>query len=166
MVGVSSRKSFMLAALISGAMACGDPQSLPCEERDEVAAELPRVSLVIGEEVVSAEVADEEDERATAWAGRRCDLDALLWIPMAIEAPSVPLCGVEIAVDLAFVRDAQIIALEFDVAACHGTCEDCPNRGEGGPEVDAMLWFPAGQVDVALGDTIAGLDAVTLPTEP
>lgn len=145
-------------------LGCGDPKLLPCEERDDEAVELPRVPLVVAGEEISAEVADTESERATAWAGRTCELGGLVWVPEAVGPAAVTLCEVEIAVDLAFVRDGEVVALELDQAPCSSECEQCPRHGVGGPAVDAVVWLPAGEVEVAVGDAIEGLDAVALPS--
>ena len=148
------------------AAACGEPERLPCEEPSG-AAELDRVPLGVGDAEVSAEVALGDEARRSAWAGRRCDLDALLWVPDAVGAVAVELCEVEVAVDLAFLRQGEVVAVELERPPCDAPCEACPTYGDDGPStagVDAVLWFPAGQVDVAVGDFVTGLDAVALPT--
>ena len=146
------------------AAACGGVESLPCEEPPGAAPELDRVPLMIGEVEISTEVALGEDARSSAWAGRRCDLDALLWVPDAVGPAAVELCEVEVAVDLAFVREGEVVALEPERPPCASPCEACPAYGEDGPAVDAVLWLPTGQVDVAVGDSVSGLEAVALPT--
>jgi uncharacterized membrane protein (UPF0127 family) len=143
---------------------CGDPESLPCEEPVEASPELDRVPLMVGAAEVSAEVALGEQARRSAWAGRRCDLDALLWVPETVGPAAVELCEVGVAVDLAFVRQGEVVALELERPPCDPPCEACPAHGEDGPAVDAVLWFPAGQVEVAVGDSVTGLEAVALPT--
>lgn len=143
--------------------ACGE-ESLPCEEPAGAGPELERVSLMVRSTEVSAEVAMGE-ARSSAWAGRRCELDALLWVPDAVGPAAVTLCGVEVAVDLAFVRDGEVVAVALAQPPCEGPCDECPAYGEDGPGVDAVLWFPAGQVDVVEGDSVTGLEAVALPTE-
>lgn len=161
----SGRALLGLLALLSAA--CGEPEGLPCEEPPGAAAELDRVPLVVGEVEVSAEVALRDEERRSAWAGRRCDLDALLWVPDAVGAVAVELCEVEVAVDLAFLREGEVIAVELERPPCAAPCEACPTYGDPttvGASTDAVLWFPAGQVDVAVGDSVTGLDAVALPT--
>lgn len=146
------------------AIACGDPQSLPCEEPDGASPELDRVALVIRETELSAELAASEHARESAWAGRRCDLDALLWVPEEVGPAEISLCEVVVAVDLAFVREAEVVALESELAPCRAPCDACTIHGGSGPVVDAVLWFPAGTVDVAEGDMVDGLDGVALPT--
>jgi uncharacterized membrane protein (UPF0127 family) len=156
-----------LLGLVLLAAACGGPEHLPCEEPPGAAAELDRVPLEVGDVEVSAEVALGDDERRSAWAGRRCDLDALLWVPEAVGPVAVELCEVEVAVDLAFLHQGEVVAVELERPPCDAPCEACPTYGDDGPSVDvvdAVLWFPAGQVDVALGDSVTGLDAVALPT--
>lgn len=152
------------ASLLPWLLACAGPKSLPCEENDTSTEELPRVSLGIGEQEISAEVADDEDERASAWVGRVCDLEALLWVPDAVEPAAVTLCGVEALVDLVFVREGVVLSVQADVPPCDDACEECPQYGQSLPAVDAVLWLPAGAVDVAVGDEITGLDAVMLPS--
>lgn len=147
------------------AAACGDAELLPCEEPAGASAELDRVPLRVRNTEVSAEVALGQAARDSAWAGRRCDLDALLWVPERVAPAAVTLCEVEVAVDLAFVRHGEVVALALERPPCNAPCDECPVYGEDGPGVDAVLWFPAGQVDVAEGDAITGLDAVALPTE-
>lgn len=151
--------------MVALATACGDAESLPCEEPEGAGPELDRVTLQVRTTEVSAEVALGED-RDAAWAGRRCDLDALVWVPDTVGPAAVTLCEVEVAVDLAFVRQGEVVALALALPPCDSPCEECPTYGETGPAVDAVLWFPAGQVDVAEGDSITGLDAVALPTAP
>ncbi|MCH9688568.1 MAG: hypothetical protein K0V04_44465, partial [Deltaproteobacteria bacterium] len=71
---------------------CGDVSRRPCEERAGATAELSRTELTIESPsdemdealVLSAEIAA-GDDRDTAWAGRRCGLDALIWVPDAVE---------------------------------------------------------------------------------
>lgn len=151
-----------VALIVVLVAACGDPQSLPCEEPGGTDG-LPRVSVVIADTEVSAEVAQDAETRERAWAGRHCDLDGLLWIPDLVEPPAVSLCGVELSVDLAFLRSGSVVAVEIGREGCDGPCETCPRYGETGPAVDAVLWLPTGQVQVAVGDAVTGLEAVTLP---
>jgi len=146
-------------------LGCGEPQSLPCEEVDG-ATELPRVVLGVGETALEAELAASEDERRTAWAERRCGLDGLLWVPDEIGPAAVTLCGVEVAVDLAFLRDGEVVAVERERAPCDAACDDCPAYGEDGPEVDAVLWLVSGTLEVVPGDRVTGLDGVDLPAPP
>jgi uncharacterized membrane protein (UPF0127 family) len=156
-----------LLGLVLLAAACGGPEHLPCEEPPGAAAELDRVPLEVGDVEVSAEVALGDDERRSAWAGRRCDLDALLWVPEAVGPVAVELCEVEVAVDLAFLHQGEVVAVELERPPCDAPCDACPTYGDDGSStagVDAVLWFPAGQVDVAVGDSVTGLDAVALPT--
>jgi uncharacterized membrane protein (UPF0127 family) len=152
------------AVVFALAAACGDAESLPCEEPAGASPELDRVPLSVRDTEVSAEVAV-GPARDSAWAGRRCDLDALLWVPERVGPAAITLCEVEVAVDLAFVRQGEVVALERERPPCSAPCDECPAHGEDGPAVDAVLWFPAGQVDVADGDSITGLDAVALPTQ-
>lgn len=149
--------------VLAFALGCGGPEGLPCEEPTDGTPELERVSLMVRNTEVSAEVAMGEAARSSAWAGRRCDLEALLWVPDAVGLAAVELCEVEVAVDLAFVREGEVVAVELARPPCDAPCEACPAYGEDEPAVDAVLWFPAGQVDVAPGDSVTGLDAVALP---
>lgn len=147
------------------AAACGDVQSLPCEEPDDASPELDRVSLMVRDTEISAELALDQAARDSAWAGRRCDLDAVLWVPERVGPAAVTLCGLEVAVDLAYVRDGEVVAVDLEVPPCREPCDACPAHGDDGPAVDAVLWFPAGRVDVVEGDSVTGLDAVALPVE-
>ncbi len=158
------RRSARLGLALGLCAACSGPQELPCEEPTDGAPALERVPLVVGGTEVSAEVA-EGAARQTAWAGRRCDLDALVWVPDQVGPAAVVLCEVEVAVDLAFVRQGEVVAVALDVPPCDGPCDACPAYGEQGPAVDAVLWLPAGQVAVMGGDFVTGLEAVALPTE-
>jgi hypothetical protein len=151
----------LVSALCS---ACGDADGLPCEEPPGAEPELERVPPMVRDTEVSAEVATGE-ARSSAWAGRRCDLDALLWVPDAVGPAAVTLCRVEVAVDLAFVRQGEVVALAPAQPPCDAPCSECPTHGQDGPTVDAVLWFPAGRVDVAEGDSVTGLEAVALPME-
>ena len=170
--GRARARGAVVGGLLGALAACGDPDELPCDEPGGASAELDRVPLrvhdVAAEDVaaedVAAEVAASEDERREAWVGRRCDLDALLWVPEAVGPVGIELCGVEVAVDLAFLREGEVVATELDAPPCAPPCEACPALGEDGPAVDAVLWLPAGRIDVAVGDSVTGLDAVALPT--
>ena len=154
-----------LVGLVGLATACGGPEGLPCEEEPtEGEMELERVPLTVRNTEVSAEVAQGEEARRSAWAGRRCDLEALLWVPDVVGPAAVELCEVEVAVDLAFVREGEVVSVDLGRPPCDAPCEACPQYGADGPAVDAVLWFPAGRVDVAVGDSVTGLDAVALPT--
>lgn len=177
MVLVRACERAVVGLVLVLAMGCGDPESLPCEEEPtEGTRELERVSLMVRTTEVSAEVALDEEARRSAWAGRRCDLEALLWVPDAVGPAAVELCEVEVAVDLAFVRNGEVVAVDLARPPCDAPCETCPAHGADGadgadgvdgadgPAVDAVLWFPAGQVDVVVGDSVTGLDAVALPT--
>lgn len=144
-----------------GLLGCGEPNQLPCEEQG--GTELRRVSVGLGEVELSAEVASTDDERATAWADRLCNLDGLLWVPDAIGPAAISLCEVRVAVDLAFLRDGEVVAIERERAPCSADCEDCPRYGEGGPEIDAVLWTVSGSLEIATGDRVTGLEAVELP---
>ncbi len=146
-----------------GLWGCGEPEQLPCEEQG--GTELRRVLLELGEVELSAEVASTEDERATAWADRLCNLEGLLWVPDDIGPAAIPLCDVRVAVDLAFLRDGDVVAVERERAPCSADCADCPAYGESGPEVDAVLWVVSGSLEIAVGDRVTGLEAVGLPTE-
>ncbi|MEM9463017.1 MAG: DUF192 domain-containing protein [Myxococcota bacterium] len=160
--------SRLLVALLGPAIVvvgCGDPERQPCVERDGASPELPRVSLSVRSGEISAEVADSEQERQTAWAERRCDLDALLWVPDEVGPVSVSLCEVVVAVDLAFLRDGRVVTMERDRAPCRTSCEDCPAySGDPGSEFDAVLWLLAGEIEIEVGDEVVGLEAVDLPT--
>lgn len=145
-------------------VACSGPNHLPCEDSDGAVEELPRVPLMLAGEEISAEVADSEDERSTAWSGRVCDLDGLLWVPDAVGPAAVTLCGVQIAVDLVFIRDGRVVAVDEERLPCDGPCDSCPSYGQAGPEVDAVLWLPADGLEVSAGDVVGGLDAVALPS--
>src|SRR5690606_16146737 len=109
-------------------LACGDAQRLPCEEAQGASAELDRVDLSVRTTEVSAEVyvvgqATEGDR--PPWAGRRCELDALLWVPERVGPAEVTLCEVVVAVDLAFVRQGEVVAVERDLPPCDAPCEAC-----------------------------------------
>lgn len=159
---MSSRVPVIAGLLL--AWGCADPETSPCVERDEASAPGPRVSLMVGTVEVSAEIADTEDARRAAWVERRCDLDGLLWVPDEVGPASVTLCDLAVAVDLAFLRDGVVQALERDRPPCPGSCDGCPAYGEEGPPVDAVLWLLAGEVEIEVGDAVEGLAAVDLPT--
>ena len=155
------RQCWLSWVLPIGLGGCGGPEQLPCEEQG--GTELRRVSLGLGEVELSAEVASTDDERATAWADRLCNLDGLLWVPDDIGPAAIPLCDVRVAVDLAFLREGEVVAIERERAPCSADCEDCPAYGEGGPEIDAVLWVLSGSIEIATGDRVTGLEAVDLP---
>ncbi|MCA9711161.1 MAG: DUF192 domain-containing protein [Myxococcales bacterium] len=152
-----------LALLVVLPVGCADPDRQPCAERAGVAEPLSRATLTVREAEVSAELARTESERASAWVDRRCDLDGLLWIPDEVGTVSIGLCRVQVAVDLALLREGRVVGMERDRAPCDGPCDACPLYGDDGPEVDAVLWLLAGEVEIEVGDAIGGLDEVDLP---
>ncbi|MEM7158069.1 MAG: DUF192 domain-containing protein [Myxococcota bacterium] len=143
---------------------CGEPSLLACLESDPNLSAGNRVELTVADSEISAELATTEEQRATAWAGRTCDLEGLLWVPDAVGPAAITLCDVQLAVDLVFVRESTVVAVELERAPCAQACDACPVYGATGPDVDAVLWLPAGLFEVAVGDSIVGLDAVVLPS--
>ena len=155
----------VLIALASWLVGCSGPDELPCEDTDGAFEELPRVSLMLVGEEISAEVADSPEERSEAWKDRFCDLDALLWVPDAVGPAVVTLCGVQVSVDLVLIRNAQVVDVDRDRLPCERPCDQCPVYGSSGPDVDAVLWLPAADdIEVDVGDQVAGLEAVALPS--
>lgn len=164
-VAIAMLMMIMIVSVGGLGTGCGGPDQLPCEEEPtEGTEELERIPLMVRNTEVSAEVALGEEARRSAWAGRRCDLEALLWVPDAVGPAAVELCEVQVTVDLAFVREGEVVFVDPGRPPCEAPCEACPRYGADGLAVDAVLWFPAGEVDVAVGDSVSGLDAVALPT--
>lgn len=142
---------------------CGGPTFLPCEEADPSLGPGSRIDLTVADTEISAEFATTEEERATAWAGRTCDLEGLVWVPDEVGPAAVTLCDVQLAIDLVYVRESTVVAVELSRPPCDEACDACPVYEAGGVEVDAVLWLPAGVHEVMVGDSIDGLDAVALP---
>ncbi len=164
---MSFHRGIGLVLALAGA-GCSEPEQLACEERAGASDELTRVELTIesaGEDPlsISAEVAQGSD-RETAWAGRRCGMDGLLWVPDAIESPSIALCDLRGAVDLILLREGRVVATDPARPPCSSSCDECPRYGQSGPAVDAVLWLPAGEHVVNIDDQVLGMESVMLPT--
>lgn len=159
----TSYRTTIGVATMAVALGCAGPEGRPCEELSGAEA-LNRIPIGVGVHDLSAEVAATQQERDDAWVGRVCGTEALVWVPEVVEPPSVSLCGVEIAVDLAFVRQSEVVATELSRPSCEGPCESCPHYGATGPAADAVLWLPAGQVELTVGQFVEGLEAAPLPS--
>lgn len=141
----------VIACLLS--VGCGGDEDSVCVEPIEAQVLAERVVIELGGSRLEAELADEPVEAERGWRHRRCDLSAL-WIPF--DSPRtvvVTMCQVEVALDLAFVRDGAIVGVELAAPPCEGPCHACPGYGSGG-EIDAVLEVPAGSAQLEIGERV------------
>ena len=147
-----------LAALLVLATATATATPLACEGEgaceEDIRAQVidERVEITVDGAALLAELADETVERDRGWKHRRCDREALLFVPDAPgEALPIWGCALVEAVDVVFIADGQAQAVEA-LAPCPEPCDACPIVGEGLP-VDAVLELPAGS-GVEVGDAV------------
>ena len=126
-----------------------------CEEDPRAQVLEQRVELRIDGQPLQAELADEAVQRDRGWRHRQCDMEALLLVPDTREP--LPVWGCELAqpIDVAFIRDAQIVELAR-LEPCPAPCSSCPVVGED-LDVDAVLELPEGAWDLDLGTSVTGL---------
>lgn len=127
-----------------------------CEEDIRAQVLEQRAELVIGEQVVHAEIASTDVERERGWKHRRCDLDALLIVAPSSGELSIWGCGLIEAVDVLWIRDGQVIAIDGPIEPCAEPCGACvlSNAGEA---VDAALEVPQGMLKASIGAVVEGL---------
>ena len=127
----------------------------PCEEDIRAQVLDPRVTFVVGDEEVEAELADEAVERERGWKHRRCDRRGLLLVPETRAALPVWGCGLVDPIDLHWIRDGAVVEVVRELAPCSEPCGACPRFGED-LEVDAVLETPAGALAADAGARVAG----------
>ena len=114
-----------------------------CEEDIRAQQLDSRVQVSIGEASVSAELANDANERERGWKHRQCDLEALLLVP---DEPSSALgiwgCALSTPLDAYFIKDGLVGAVER-IEPCPEPCGACPLFGEQ-LLIDAVLELPAG----------------------
>lgn len=149
--------SAALAAAIAAApslTACADLDA-DCGEDLRAQTLTERATVALGPIALNAELADEPQERERGWRFRLCDLGAIALLPETESAMPITLCDVPVSLDLAFVRDGVVIALERDLAPCTARCSQCPVYGAG-IVVDAVIEAPARTMGaVSIGDPAA-----------
>lgn len=136
-------------ALVFG---CG---TVPCEEDVRAQVIDERVTLVVGDARVEAELADEAVERERGWMHRVCGREALLLVPDAPRELPVWGCGLVEPVDLHWIRDGEVVARDLDLEPCAEPCTGCPIVGEG-LVIDAVLETSAGTLTAAAGARVSG----------
>ncbi len=152
--------ALLTAALVSGAGACEgaceeDIRAQTLDERQLITIEAAGESIEL-----SAEVARSQTERERGWKHRQCDMQGLA---LALEAPGespVWMCGLSTALDVLFVRDGELVAIERAAPPCEEPCAACPVYGEG-VTVDFVLELPHGQYPeevLVVGASVSGLD--------
>lgn len=144
-----ARAAALLVALSLASSACD-----PCEE-DVRAQTLDDVGAVVieglegGERVeLRAEIARTQVERERGWKHRRCGLEGAA-LAIALE-PAQDLeiwaCDVTVPLDLLFVRDEQLVAIERALAPCPSPCGGCP-RVSAGEAVEFVVEVPHGELE-------------------
>lgn len=144
------------AVVASAAMvaACSDDVS-SCDEDIRAQVLDERVDLSVGDATFAAELADSDTERARGWRHRLCEREAILLVGDGGPMP-IWMCEVPDALDLVFVHEGAVVAVEPAAPPCSPPCDACPRYGEG-IDVDAVIEWPAGRFDAAVGDTVRGL---------
>ncbi len=135
-----------------------------CEEDIRAQVIEQEAELMIGEQVVLAEVASTDVERERGWKHRRCDREALLLLAPSDGELAIWGCGLTQAVDVLWIRDGEVIAIDGPIEPCAEPCGSCVLSSAGSP-VDAALEVPQGALTASVGETVVGLDP-WLPEDP
>ncbi|MEZ4385932.1 MAG: DUF192 domain-containing protein [Nannocystaceae bacterium] len=141
----------LVALLLSAACEGGE-----CEEDIRAQVLDARAALTIGDASLTAEVARTDVERERGWKHRRCALEGLLLV--APDSGELDLwgCGMTTAIDVLWIRDGVVTAIDAGVEPCAEPCGGCPVLGRDSP-VDAALEVPAGSLEVEIGAAVRGL---------
>lgn len=143
------RAAILLA--LAAVVASGCEGEAACEEDIRAQVLDERVEIAVDGATLLAELADEAVERDRGWKHRRCDREALLFVPDAPGELPVWGCGLVEAIDVVFIADGLAVAVEV-LAPCPEPCGGCPVIGEG-VLVDAVLELPTGS-GVEVGDRV------------
>ncbi len=127
-----------------------------CEEDIRAQVLDQEAQLVISEQIVLAEIASTDVERERGWKHRRCDLEALLLVAPSSGELSIWGCGLTRAVDVLWIRNGQVIAIDGPIEPCAEPCDACVLSNAGSP-VDAALEVPQGALKVSIGEVVEGL---------
>ena len=138
-----------------------------CEEDIRAQVIEEEAELMVGEQIVVAEVANTDVERERGWKHRRCDREALLLLAPSDGTLSMWGCGLTEAVDVFWIRDGEVIAIDGAVEPCAEPCGTCAIISVDGEEqpVDAALEVPQGALRASVGEVVVGLDR-WLPADP
>lgn len=123
-----------------------------CEENLGAQSLDERVELVIADQTVSAELADDEVERERGWRKRACDREAILLVPDQPEALAIWGCELVDTIDVIGVHDGQVVFVER-LEPCNAPCNGCATVGDG-VIADGVLEVPADALNVEVGDAV------------
>lgn len=142
----------LLVILGLSASVLGCDRGEACEENLGAQSLDERVELVIADQTVSAELADDEVERERGWRKRACNREAILLVPDQPEALAVWGCELVDAIDVIGVHDGQVVFVER-LDPCDAPCSGCATVGDG-VIVDGVLEVPVDALDVEVGASV------------
>lgn len=140
-------RMLLALATVSGLLGC--ERSSACRENVGAQSIDERIEVAVGDQSVSAELADEAVERERGWRRRVCDREALLLVPD--EPTPLPVFGCELVetIDVFGLREGAVVFAE-PLEPCGPPCGGCPTLGDG-VTVDAVLEVPRGALDAEVG---------------
>ncbi|MCR9162816.1 MAG: DUF192 domain-containing protein [Nannocystaceae bacterium] len=141
----------LLAVGLSASL-LGCAQAEPCEENLGAQTLDERIQLVVADQAVSAELADDEVERERGWRRRSCNREALLLVPDRPEPLAVWGCELAQAIDVIGLHEGTVAYVQR-LEPCEAPCGGCPTVGDD-ITVDGVLEVPAGALDVEVGDAV------------
>jgi len=109
-----------------------------------------RVDVTIADQVVSAELADDDVERERGWKKRACGREGILLVPDQPEPLPVWGCELVDTIDVIGLHEGAVVFVE-PLEPCGPPCGGCPTIGDG-VTVDAILEVPRHALAVAPGD--------------
>ena len=121
------RRLALLGLLGTLSSAC-DPAEA-CEENVGAQSLDERVELVLADQTVSAELADDAVERERGWRKRACNREAILLVPDQPDALAVWGCELVDPIDVIGLRDGAVVFVER-LDPCEAPCGGCPTVGE------------------------------------
>lgn len=141
--------------LVVGLGLAGCEPTVMCEEDIRAQVLDDRIDVVVGGQSLTAELADEANERERGWKHRRCGREALALVPDVAGEP-VPIWGCALVepIDVAFVSGGEIVELVEGLVPCDEPCQGCELIGEG-LAVDLVLEIPAGALQLEVGQAVA-----------
>ncbi len=154
-MNVRARLSIGLTALALEVAAAGCGLSSACHEDIRAQRLDERVSLVVGDETIDAELADDDVELGRGWMHRRCSREGILLV--SPDGGPLPIwgCGLVAPIDLYFIRDGEVQLVVHELEPCDSACGRCPAEGDG-LDVDAVLETPTGDLTAQVGTAVSG----------